>query len=298
MFDDIFLFVEIAEYKSFKIVAEHNNTYSSTIIRRIKNLEREFSRKLYTINHKNQIEISEDGNKLYEIFAPLKILAHDAKNTFVSDRVIKGDITLIIPPILQEILLVERLLNLRINHPELTINIKHFFYTEAGDAVRFDLAVSTTVPNVPSFIQQSILQIQVGFFATSEYIERHTEFMSLENIAKNEFIVYDIPNHQLIKNVVLSNARGEQHAFLIENFSFTCNSLRAAALLAEKSLGVVALPITYQSSSLKRIFPEFLIDFNLTVFLIQSNKSQSAKKTLVLETIKAILSEEWCCSLP
>lgn len=291
MIEDIFLFIDIAKYKNFTMVAKRNNIHPSTLLRKIRNLESELNCQLYRVGKKNQVEITEHGNRLYEIFVPITVSAQDAKKTFMSDKEIRGSITLVIPPMLQEILLVDQLLDLRKKHPQLIIDIRHSFYTEAGVAVNFDLAVSTIVPKVPGFIQQSILPLQLGFFATQEYIDNHRQFMSLDKIAQNEFIIYAFPDSQLIKKVVLTNTNDKIVEFVIDDFSYSCNSLRTAAILAEKSLGIAALPINYQSLSLKRIFPEYLVDFNLAVFLIQYNKSQDLKKLLVLETIKSILGK-------
>ena len=292
MFDDIFLFVQVVQNGSFTTVAKMENTHATTISRRLKNLEDLLGYKLYQINSANKLILSEKGKKLYAMFDKLKDESEESLKSFITDDRIEGPLSVVISPILQRLIIDQDFIDLLRKYPNLDLPILNAYYGENGDKLDFDIGLSFQVPAIAHYTQQKMCSVACGFFASTEYIKEYGMPLSPEDAEVNHLFVGILLEHKFrVSEVVLIDKDKNEKVVKINNSLCTGTSFESGAIIASKNMGLVALPVNTVYVNLERVLPEYKIIFELPVYLVQSSRSTSAKKKLILAFLKSKMSK-------
>lgn len=287
MLDDISLFISLVRLGSFKAVARQRQTHATTIRRRIDGLEKTLGYRLLTINAHNQIILSDNGEQLFQAFAePIENLTHKLHD-YQFDSAINGEITLIITPNLQKIILDHEFWQMVASYPNLRVNLFNHYYDEAGEIVNFDIGCSYHVPNVGHFIKQTIAKFKYGLYIAENYLEQHAPPTTITELKQrqHELIRYVYRGKFRVDELTLQDNLGNESKIIITNNKFGCKDLNDGVFLAKENSLIAILPIEHYPE-LIRIMPDHYVLFDLPIYFVQSSSLKSARKTLFLNFIK------------
>lgn len=143
-------------------------------------------------------------------------------------------------------------------HPQLKIEL--VLTNRVQDLLRreADIAVRMTPPRQEMLVARRIGQIDLGLYATRQYLDRHGSPKSVDDLHKHAIIGFDQPS-AFIRGAGKSLAQGSSGlpAFTRDLFSLrTDNDLAQLALIrCGAGIGICQVPIARRDASLVRILP-------------------------------------------
>lgn len=128
MFDNIVLFTQLVEIGSFNKTSEHLNIATSTITRKIQELESYFN-KLLLVRDTRNFKLTVDGESLYQSFKDLRMeLASFYSKINPSDTASAGQINVVLPVILSLELISPYINHFNQLYPNIKLNLKYDRY--------------------------------------------------------------------------------------------------------------------------------------------------------------------------
>lgn len=293
MLGEISIFIEVARYKSFFTVAKLHNSHRTTIARKIEALEQNLGHQLIIVHNNKQISLTDYGKDLYAQFsAPVNQL-NEMLLDYQSDSQIQGEITLVISPVLEQLILDDGFWEAVAVHPNLSINIFNNYYYDHGQLVNFDIGCTLNVPQVDYFVQQKNRTLNLGLYASKERVNNQQvprNIMELQE-QQEQLVKYFWLGTKLIDNAVIQHADGQQFIINFEQNKFGSMNFGVGLLFAKRGLGICALPID-DYSRVERILPEYTVKYDVSIYLVQASPVKSARKNLILELIKAQIEKQ------
>lgn len=287
MLGDISLFVQVAEYKNFFTVAKMNNSHRTTIARKIEALEQKIGHKLIIIHSNKQISLTDYGKDLYILFStPINNL-NEMLLDYQSDSTIQGEITLVISPVLEQMVLNDNFWKAIAAYSDLKINVFNQYYNDHGHLINFDLGCTVHVPQVDYFIQQKNKTLKLGLYASKQKVYNQQVPLTINDLLnhQDELVKYFWLGVSLIKNCVIQHTNGQQFILDFQENRFGSMNFGVGLRFAKQGLGICALPID-DYSQVERILPEYTISYDVSIYIVQPSPVKSARKNFILELIK------------
>jgi DNA-binding transcriptional LysR family regulator len=290
MFDDIIIFVKLAEMGSFSKLSKILNLAQSTISHRIKGLEYALGQKLL-IRNSNGIALTESGQMLFEKFQHhntyLKKTLEEFSNTDISQ---KSTLRVVLPTVISKSIITPYLCDFLEDYPNINLNIS--FTSGFVDVIRegFDVAVTVVTPKSNNSISKLLYNFEVKLYASPNFFLTHPPintledalqqpiagFVTVDGVAVNNFIAKNLitgetvaigdREHQLyINNVLHVQQIAHSGKILVPGWDFfTEDSLKSNVLvrvLPEYSFGEVSCYLvvpSIESTIAQRLFAEFI----------------------------------------
>lgn len=187
MFDNIALFTELVERKSFTDTAKHNNISQSTISKRISQLEQDFGTTLIIHSTRN-FEVTKDGYLIYNQFKHLRKQLKQSieliKNEDELDKTIKANISTsfayeIICPYLHEFTK---------NHPKISLEVFFQHGYEENPLGGFDIAITNFPIDNDDYASYLIFKEPAQLFCSIQYAEKYGMPKAINELEKHRFI--------------------------------------------------------------------------------------------------------------
>lgn len=287
MLGEISIFIEVARYKSFFTVAKLHNSHRTTIARKIETLEQKIGHQLITVHNNKNITLTDYGKDLYAQFSTPINKLNEMLLDYQSDSLIQGEITLVISPVLEQLILDDSFWEAVAAHPDLRVNVFNNYYNDHGHLVNFDIGCTVHVPQVDYFIQQKNRTLNLGLYASKERIlsqQVPRNIMELQE-QQDQLVKYFWLGTKLIDNGVIQHTNGQQFILNFEQNKFGSMNFGVGLLFAKRGLGICALPID-DYSRVERILPEYTISYDVSIYVVQPSPIKSARKNFILELIK------------
>lgn len=210
MFDEIFLFVKLAETKGIKETAQSLKVSASTISRSIQKLEAELNVKLFK-GHAHHFDLTPDGQKIYDCFAIHKRNFANEINSFMQRKgKIRDTLRLALPHSVAELILPSLISWFKDRYPESRLIMSYMATSINLLKDGIDLAISRREPASSDHKVSILSRIATKLYATPAYCQQFGLPKDLDELTKHNWVVQTADN-RLINNFEVHNSNtGEQ----------------------------------------------------------------------------------------
>lgn len=192
-YDDIFLFIRLIEIGTFSALARSLNTTQGTISRRIKKLEQDLDVQLLTRSSRGPLEMTEDGQLLYDRFSKQEQQLGVALEEIIKlQKSVKGILRISVPLQVFNKIIQSNLLEFQDRYPMAKLVISY-----NGGSVdllkdNYDIAVSMRIPKSQNTKIKLLKKTKIKLFASCTYGEKYGIPDSL-----NELINHHVAGHSV-----------------------------------------------------------------------------------------------------
>lgn len=293
MYDELFLFLRVAEFKSFTKAARELNIYQSTLSRKIATLEKQLKTKLFmrTTTH---FELTINGKMLYEQAKDdEKIVQQHIITALNSKNSVFGELHVMLPQVLSLTKITPFIPQFLHNYPRLQLKISyqnHKVNLKNGD---IDLAVIAEKPLQPSQKIKLLYRAKLVAFCTSNYIDRYGTPDIRDNDLRVIAVLRDhgeVINQTTVKNIHTSEIFEVKVNYQIASNSFVNNLslVDSGEYIAITYLDVLQQDIVGQKNYI-RLFEDY--EFKEVDFYILKRVDDDARINICAEFIEACFTK-------
>lgn len=210
MFDEIFLFVKLAETKSIKETAQSLDISNSTVTRSIQKLEAELNIKLFKA-HAHHFDLTTDGQKIYDHFVIHKRNFINEINSFMQNKdKIRDTLRLALPHSVAELILPSLISWFKDRFPESRLIISYMATSINLSKDGLDLAISRREPASTDHKVSILSRIATKLYATPAYCQQFGLPQDIDELMNHNWVVQTIDN-RVVNNFAAHNLNtGEQ----------------------------------------------------------------------------------------
>ncbi|AUR51405.1 LysR family transcriptional regulator [Aquella oligotrophica] len=210
MFDEIFLFVKLAETKSIKETAQSLDISNSTVTRSIQKLEAELNIKLFKA-HAHHFDLTTDGQKIYDHFVIHKRNFINEINSFMQNKdKIRDTLRLALPHSVAELILPSLISWFKDRFPESRLIISYMATSINLLKDGLDLAISRREPASTDHKVSILSRIATKLYATPAYCQQFGLPQDIDELMNHNWVVQTIDN-RVVNNFAAHNLNtGEQ----------------------------------------------------------------------------------------
>ena len=279
--NSVFLLARVIEHKSFSKASKATGIPTSTISRKISQLEESLNIQLLERTTR-KLRLTEKGNEFYEQTQPAIYTLLSAEKNIINEINLLGTLRLSIPPGLEKSLLIPLLFAFKEEYPKVCVKV-----VATGNNLRFvedgiDVALRLGKLKDSNNIAHTLLEYRHILVASPSYIKQYGAPDRPD----------DLSNHQLIcatnwlNDMKWDFIKDNKMTSLDINESISINHYESMQLAVEKGMGIGELPIINCTESLKhkrlvRILPSWNLNIygedKLTLSIIYSSNKYNSK---------------------
>ncbi|TBW32258.1 LysR family transcriptional regulator [Siculibacillus lacustris] len=252
--DDVRVFLKVAELGSVRAAASETGLSINAIRRRIEHLEHEIQA-ILLVRGPSGVELTEEGERVYAVGVDMYRQATLLRR-FPGARSIapSGTVRIGITEGLGSFWMAPRLPEFRKRHSGIQIDLRCEMRLQDISRLEVDFAVQLDPPQDPNLMVARLGYLHIGLFASRGYVEHFGKPAAFEELSKFQFV--EIAAEQIKAAALKEKVRSDP------SFGFVAvktNSSAAHAMAIVQGGGIGALPTygTQLSSELVRIMPEF-----------------------------------------
>ncbi|MEM9371433.1 MAG: LysR family transcriptional regulator [Pseudomonadota bacterium] len=252
--DKLRVFHAVADAGSLTHAGEQLHLSQSAISRQIRGLEEQLKTTLFH-RHARGLLLTEQGELLYEATREMtrRLTAAGARIRDSKDDVY-GELRVTATAGFGSLWLAPRLDRLFKEHPYLSVNMILTERVLDLPMREADVAIRMASPQQADLIRRPLMDVQMRFYASQSYLDRHGHPATVEELASHRLITFspDSSQPREAETWLHKFRRAEDHAHLMINSYF--GMLKAA--VAE--LGIAALPdyVTREYPELTNVLPD------------------------------------------
>lgn len=284
--DDIRIFLACSKEKSFRKAADNLGISSSTVVRRIGQLEGNLNVRLF--------DRLPEGITITEEALTIKSSAEQMESSLLNllhsqsyrDTSLKGQVSISITEGLGTYWLIPRLVSFQKQFPNLTLNVQ--CSTKNVDVLRLesDFAIQFQRPTNPDVIITKLGQLHTYPFASKDYIARKGTPTKKEDLKNHKFIL-QISN--LDEEKYLANFLGVEN--IDDIVALKTNSSTTLFYAIERGAGIGVIP-TYATALNAPVVPlDCDLQNKLDIWLTyHPSVKKTPRKAMIIEWIKSIFN--------
>lgn len=265
MYDDLFLFIKVAQFASFTKAARELGIYQSTISRRIANLEAQLNKRLI-VRNANHFELTVAGQRLLdELYQEESLLERKIHMLIENQDDIRGELKLMLPQVLSATFISPRIPEFIRQYPNLKLRL-YFLNHEINLQKDFiDLAVIYGLPSQTAQKVKRIYRAELVIFCTQSYIEKYGYPQSLADVKGNHTISILRDHGELINKINLRHRQSGELCQIAVDSQVACNDyLNKIALVDSGEYLAVAYSDAIHKELLSgkyvALFPDYELD--------------------------------------
>jgi len=271
--DDIRLFLAVAQTGSFRKAAEATGFSANTLMRRISLLENQLGHILLA-RKASGVHLTSEGHEVAKIGERLSEQTIDLERMAKTGaRSLSGTVKVAVTEGLGTFWIIPRLVDFQQRHPELTMDLFCDMNFTDMSSHQADVAVQLEPPRESDLVITRLGYLHLMLFASDEYLRLHGSPTRVEDLAEYHFVEQVAPQvpSDMIKTVV-------PNPFAKHFVSFRANTSTAHAYAISRGAGIGLLP-TYARAITRRVRP-IPIDFRLRrdIWLIYHPKGRNLKR--------------------
>lgn len=191
MFDNIVIFTQLVETGSFNKTAGHLNMATSTLTRKVQDLEAYFN-KLLLIRDTRNIKLTAEGELLYQQFKGLREQLRDFLGIInPSPFTNKCEINVILPVIVSLELISPYISHFNQIHPEIKLNLfyQHKNYSIQDGIIDLSVTVHSSKDKLPpQYIQRFLRTELIQLYCTPEYVRKYGLPINIDQLHDHNMI--------------------------------------------------------------------------------------------------------------
>lgn len=286
--DDISVFVTVVEQGSFVKAAERLDMPTSTVSRRISELETALKTTLLERTSR-KLGLTEPGQQLFEQCLPLVKDMRRRVDTIIKSRdQLTGKISLTAPTYLATAILSPWLCEFLAEYQGIELELKLSNQNEDLIDEGIDLAIRIGPLRDSQFIAQYLFTSHYGLYASRAYLQNNEPIRSPEDLHRHDVITLAHQNSSL----TLVDIEGRKQT-IYTSTRMKCSDIELARRTAANGLGIACLPRTNMHlpqsyDNLVRVLDQYEITPVRDVYAVYpSRKHLSAKTRLLVDFLKA-----------
>ncbi|OBZ92213.1 transcriptional regulator [Pararhizobium polonicum] len=288
--NDLGVFLAVANTKSLTAASRQLNVSVSTVSRRITALEQSLAVTLFR-HHSDGYELTEAGKNLLlpaeraqSHLKSFERAANDLENPY------SGIVRIDAPELLGHQVLIPGLSDFMSEYPDLRLDIRSSVKPVKLAAQQSDIVIRLIAPDRGKYKMRAVGKVSFGFFAHQTYLDRFGLPGDEVEIRNHRFIGWSEDLGYLAMSTWLDELIGDQQLIM------RLSSFTAHLAAAESAIGIALLPtFAGRRSGLIRVL-EFLPDLTLDIWLLVLDQAaKSAKVQLVKDCLIKILRDEKDC---
>ncbi len=264
--NSMYLFVQVVEYKSFTVASGKTGVPTSTISRKISDLESNLGVQLLERTTR-QLRLTEKGRIFYENIQPSVSTLNAARQNLVDTEAIdSGTLRITVPPGLEKSIIMPLLQKFKQSYPNIRLKVQF-----TGAQLKFiedgiDVALRVGELSDSSLIAIPLLEYDHILVASPDYIRSNGQPADPSALSNHQLICgtnwHDTKQWKFVKQ--------QQKITIDLNESLSLNHYIAIQLAIESGMGIGELPSIncrndLEQNKLVRVLPEWRLDlFNLT----------------------------------
>lgn len=194
------MFTQLVEIGSFSKAAERLHIATSTISRRIRDLEAYFD-KILLLRDTRNIELTTDGELVYNHF---KTLRSQLQNTYEilnpQEKNLAGELTVALPSAFSSFLITPYISHFNKKYPNITLNIYYTHSSIKMDLDNIDLTIAECHEKNNTYDYRFIRSDMVQLFCTPEYAKKYGIPTKVEDLTHHQLIGGITPHSNLKLN--------------------------------------------------------------------------------------------------
>lgn len=205
-YDDLFLFIKVAEIGNFLHTARNLGIGQSTISNRIKKLESDLGVTLLRRNTKS-IELTDFGRKLYDKLKhseqSIKKLVDD---TLEIKEIPSGALRVILPPVFSQSYIMPRLMEFMAKYPEIKLHL--FFENKMQELIKHgvDYAIMSQIPEQQNLKVKFLFESHFILFCTPEYVAKYGTPQKLEDLMQHK-VMTAASDFSILQQIPVTNLK-------------------------------------------------------------------------------------------
>lgn len=251
MFDEIFLFVKLAETKNIKETAQSLNVSTSTVSRSIQKLEAELSVKLFKA-HAHHFDLTDEGQKVYEHFVIHKRNFANEINSFMQSKdKIRDTLRLALPHSIAELILPSLIAWFKERFPESRLIMSYMATSINLLKDELDLAISRREPASSDHKVSVLTRIATKLYATPVYCQQFGLPQDIEELTKHNWVVQTSDN-RLINNFEAHNLNTGKRTIINYQPQFLLSNGSQSLSMALSNQVIVLAPDYFAKHEIER----------------------------------------------
>jgi len=290
--DDISVFVTVVAQGSFVQAAEQLHMPTSTVSRRISELEAALEIKLIERTSR-KLRVTERGRQLYEQCLPLVKSMQYQVDTLTRNRdQLTGKITVTAPTYLASAILSPWLCQFLAEHQDIELDLKLSNQLEDLIDEGIDLAIRVGPLRDSQFVAQYLFTARYGLYASQGYLQNHEPIHRPEDLRNHD--VWVMAHQKGMLTLVDVDGR-EQIVNTTTRMKYT--DIDMARQVAVNGLSIVCLPhensrVPQDDDGLVRVLEQYEIMPTRDVYVVYpSRKHLSARTRLLIDFLKDVVTK-------
>lgn len=255
--DDIKLFHRIVECGSIIATADLLHVPKSTVSRRLLSLEQDIGCKLFHRQNRS-ITLTSAGAHFYkESLKSLSLLENTLSEITSKEAKITSHLRILLFPLPNLIEILEAVFQFMDLHPHLSVEM--IITSEPLDMIKNNIDVAFMIEETfteTDMVAKPVSTQTLRFLASPDYLERHGEPKTIEDIQQHEHILFRFPNGRIFDQVPISKNKS-----ISVKGRLCVNSMPIALSAAIQGRGIAYIPLTIckrevDKGLLKVLFPD------------------------------------------
>lgn len=251
MFDEIFLFIKLAETKSIKETAQSLDVSTSTVTRSIQKLEAELSIKLFKA-HAHHFDLTPDGEKIYNCFVIHKQnFANEISRFMQREGKIRDTLRLALPHSIAELILPSLISWFKNQFPESRLIMSYMATSINLLKNELDLGISRREPASSDHKVSVLSRIATKLYATPLYCQKFGLPKDIEELTHHNWVVQTKDN-RLINNFEAHNLNTGERTVINYQPQFLLSNGSQSLSMALSNQVIVLAPDCFAKHELQR----------------------------------------------
>lgn len=289
MFDNIVVFTQLVEIGSFNKTSEHLNIATSTLTRKIQELESYFN-KLLLVRDTRNFKLTADGEALYQSF---KDLRHELSNFYnkinPTDTSRSGQINVVLPVILSLELISPYINYFHQLYPNIKLNL---FYQHREMEIKesvIDISITSHTPLNNSGDQKLLRTDLISLYCTPEYVNRYGLPTDINQLNGHNLIGGIGKDDEILDYLIFTNKyTNETTIYDCKKSSFKLNNLAHALKIGESGHHIFPcwdyfIEDLILSGDMIQVLPEYYV--YKASFYIVTNKNKRPEEQIFIDFI-------------
>lgn len=262
MYDDLFLFIKVAQFGSFTKAAKELGIYQSTISRRILSLEESLGSKLI-VRTANHFELSIQGQQLYQNLVGQELLLQSKIfSALQNEDSVFGEIKVMLPQSLPLQIITPKIPEFMAKYPHLKTRIYYQNHEINLQKDYIDLALVYGLPEQQAQRVKLVHRAEIVAVCTPEYIAQYGHLTDPADIDNHQIIIVLRDHGEIINRANIINNKTQQITTISVNHTLATNNFMHNLELVETGKFIATFYATAIDKALKagkyiRVLPDY-----------------------------------------
>lgn len=283
--ESLFILSSIAQNSGKRQASKEYNASVDTINKYIDNLEDQLGFKLLSSNGRGSV-LTPRAEELVEKVSKIENILKEIYSFTPNKKDASGEVRIGFSIMTSTIILPKDIGDFFDRYPNISLTVMTTLDEDLNDSKisNVDIAVTICEPTSPDMVVVAKKKIECGFFASPEYLSRHTYPVDLADFMANHRIIGKIGSDRRVP-VWTEIQKSAKH------LCFNTNSTYSIIEVVRNGLGIGIMPLRYKDEGLVSL-DNIKCDADVTFYLVahQSTKDIPRIRT-VLDYLKELLND-------